>query len=468
MKKLALLLSFTFFLTVNSQILITESQAALRPCTGKEVAVEISYRAQIAVQEFYSPGSSTLSALKAQLQNLYNKCESEGFKAGTPKAKAPVCSTADISKLIDIRSAYSQQVDLEAQNSNEIATQEKEYSRAISTGQTARAQQISLKMSALVKEIQYHYRMQMLYQAAFFAYATDCKNSSVTLPKRTLGQESTQTSSPTLSNLPQRYIGYRPGDISPDTILGTPCGPKASREVSISTLDSNQKWIKTNIDWTGKYDLGSKYALQFITIPVNPIKVFISNTEWQGVNWPYTTQYTFSVQRCDSGNSEQRANKQYDIDSLKNKNGKWARQEISNLEGFVYRGDSYNYQVDRVVAQDLTDPAWKCSVKKPKTSTVKKNGKMVKVTKPAVSDFRVNVSGDGSSISIWECDDIESGQFIEVQKILVSESWDVSIRDSSSNNLWVQAMNDPRHVNWTWACPAGSENRTCHTIPGLD
>jgi hypothetical protein len=93
---------------------------------------------------------------------------------------------------------------------------------------------------------------------------------------------------------------------------------------------------------------------------------------------------------------------------------------------------------------------------------------MVKVTKPAVSDFRVNVSGDGSSISIWECDDIESGQFIEVQKILISESWDISIRDSSNNLLWVQAMSDPRHRNWTWACPAGTGNRTCHTISGLD
>jgi hypothetical protein len=468
MKKLALLLSFAFVVALNSQILITESQAAPRPCTGKEVALEISYRAQIAVQDYYSPGSSTASALRAQLQNLYNKCESEGFKSGTPKAKAPVCSTADISKLIDIRSAYSQQVDLEARNSGEIANYRRDYDNAISSGQSSRAQQISIKMSAVQQEIQHHYRMQMLYRAAFFAYSTDCKNSSVTLPKRTLGEESTQSSKPTLSNLPQRYIGYRPGDVSPDTILGIPCGPKAPRQVSISTLDSNQKWITTNIDWTGKYDLGSKYALQFMTIPVDPIKIFISNNEWQGAIWPYTTQYAFSVQRCDSGNSGQRAIKQYDIDSLKNKIGKWTKQDISNLDGFVYRGDSYNYQVDRVVAHDLTDPSWKCSVKKSKTSTVKKNGKMVKVTKPAVSDFRVNVSGDGSSISIWECDDIDSGEFVEVQKILISESWDASIRDSSNNLLWVQAMSDPKHVNWTWACPAGTENRTCHTVPGLE
>jgi hypothetical protein len=467
MKRLTIFLSFAFFLAVNSQILITESQAAPRPCTGKEVALEISYRAQIAVQEFYSPGSSTLSALKAQLQNLYNKCESEGFKAGTPKAKAPVCSTADTSKLIDIRSAYSQQVDLEAQNSNEIAAQEKEYSRAISTGQTARAQQINLRISALVKEIQYHYRMQMLYQAAFFAYATDCKNSSVTLPKRTLGQESTNSTNPALNDLPQRFIGFFPGDVDPDTILGVKCGPKAPRQVSISSLDSSRKWIKTNIDWTEKYDLGSKYALQLMTIPVDPISVNLSNGTWYGVTWPYTTQYTFSVQRCDSGTSENRAKKQYDIDTLKNGIGTWARQEISNLDGFVHRGDPYNYRVDQVVAQDLSDPVWKCSVKKPKTSTVKKNGKNVKVTKPAVSDFRVNVSGDGSSVSVWECDDIESGKFIEVQKLLISESWDVSIKDSSNNNLWVQAMNDPRHRNWTWACPAGTGDRTCRQVSGL-
>jgi hypothetical protein len=468
MKKLALVLSFAFFVSLNSQILITESQAAPRPCTGKEVALEISYRAQIAVQDYYSPGSSKASALRAQLQNLYNKCESEGFKSGTPKAKAPVCSTADISKLIDIRSAYSQQVDLEARNSGEIANYSRDYDNAISSGQSSRAQQISIKMSAVQQEIQYHYRMQMLYRAAFFAYSTDCKNSSVTLPKRTLGEESTQTSKPTLSNLPQRFIGFFPGDVDPDTILGIKCGPKAPREVTISSLDSNRSWIKTNIDWTGKYDLGSKYALQFMTIPVDPISINLSNRNWYGVTWPYTTQYTFSVQRCDSGNSEPRAIKQYDIDTLKNNIGTWARQDISNLDGFEYQRDSYNYQVDRVVEQDLSDPSWKCSVKKPKTSTVKKNGKMVKVTKPAVSDFRVNVSGDGSSISIWECDDIESGQFIEVQKILISESWDISIRDSSNNLLWVQAMSDPRHRNWTWACPAGTGNRTCHTISGLD
>jgi len=467
MKKLALLLSFTFFLTVNSQILVTESQAALRPCTGKEVAQVWSYKAQIEVLNFYSPNSSTALGIGAKLENLYNSCETKGFNPGVPKAKAPTCSTADINKLIDIRTAYSQQVEFEASNSNDIATSKKDYDRYVSTGQTQKAQLSSLNIQKLQKEIQHHYLMQIFYQSAFYAYATDCKNSSVTLPKRTLGQESTNSTNPALNDLPQRFIGFFPGDVDPDTILGVKCGPKAPRQVAISSLDSNRKWIKTNIDWTEKYDLGSKYALQLMTIPVNPISVNLSNGMWYGVTWPYTTQYTFSVQRCDSGNSENRAKKQYDIDTLKNGIGTWARQEISNLDGFVHRGDAYNYRVDQVVAQDLSDPVWKCSVKKPKTSTVKKNGKMVKVTKPAVSDFRVNVSGDGSSVSVWECDDIESGQFIEVQKILISESWDVSIKDSSNNNLWVQAMNDPRHRNWTWACPAGTGDRTCHQVSGL-
>ena len=151
MKKIAFALTFSILVSLSSNVLVSESQAALRPCTGKEVSIELSYRAQIAVQEFYSPGSSRIAALKAQLQNLYNKCESEGFKAGKPTAKAPVCSTSDISKLIDIKSAYSQQVDLEASNSNDISAQQKEYDRAISTGQSSKAQQISLKISKLTR-----------------------------------------------------------------------------------------------------------------------------------------------------------------------------------------------------------------------------------------------------------------------------------------------------------------------------
>ena len=118
MKKIALALSFSIVVSLSSHVLVTESKAALRPCTGKEVSVEISYRARIAILEFYTPGSSQIPSLREQLQNLYNKCESEGFKASKPKTKAPVCSTSDISKLIDIKSAYSQQVDLEASNSN--------------------------------------------------------------------------------------------------------------------------------------------------------------------------------------------------------------------------------------------------------------------------------------------------------------------------------------------------------------
>jgi hypothetical protein len=449
MKKIALALSFSILVSLTSHVLVSESQAALRPCTGKEVSVEISYRARIAILEFYTPGSSTIPGLREQLQNLYNKCESEGFKAGKPKAKAPVCSTSDISKLIDIKSAYSQQVDLEAQNSNEIAAQEKEYNRAISTGQSARAQQIDIKISKLSQEIQFHYRMQMFYLAAFNAYATDCKNSSVTLPRRTLGEESTQTTNPTLNGLPQRFIGYRVGDVRPVSILSDACGPKASRDVFVLKLDSNREWVRTKVALPAIKDVATKYALQFVKFPVDQISISLSSGTWQGVNWPYTIQHAFAVVRCDSE------------DDL------WSKQNISNLKAFEYLGEEANYRVDQLVPQDLSDSSWKCSIKKPKTSTVKKNGKMVKVTKPPVSDFRVNLSSDGSTISIWECDDIEAGEFIEVQKVLISESWDVSDKDSSNNVLWEIAMNDPRHVNWTWACPAGTGNRTCYRVEGL-
>lgn len=468
MKKIALALSFSILVSLSSHVPVTESQAALRPCTGKEVSVEISYRARIAILEFYTPGSSTIPALREQLQNLYNKCESEGFKAAKPKTKAPVCSTSDISKLIDIKSAYSQQVDLEASNSNEIAAQQREYDRAISTGQSSRAQQIDIKISKLSQEIQFHYRMQMFYLAAFNAYSTDCKNTSVTLPRRTLGEEATQTTNPALNDLPQRFIGYRVGDVRPVHILSDDCGPKASREVFVLKLDSNREWVRTKVAWPAINDVATKYALQFEKFPVDQISISLSSGTWKGANWPYTIQHAFSVARCDlPENGSENAVKKYDINSLKNKLGTWKRQKISNLKDFEYRGDGNNYLVDQLVSQDLTNPSWKCSIKKAKTSTVKKNGKMVKVTKPAVSDFRVNLSSDGSTISIWECDDIEAGEFIEVQRVLISESWDVSDKDSSNNALWEVAMNDPRHVNWTWACPAGTGNRTCYRVEGL-
>jgi hypothetical protein len=55
MKKIAFALTFSILVSLSSHVLVSESQAALRPCTGKEVSVELSYRALIAVEEFYSP-----------------------------------------------------------------------------------------------------------------------------------------------------------------------------------------------------------------------------------------------------------------------------------------------------------------------------------------------------------------------------------------------------------------------------
>ena len=69
MKKMALAFCFSILVSLSSHVLVTESQAALRPCTGKEVSVEISYRARIAILEFYTPGSSQIPSLREQLQN---------------------------------------------------------------------------------------------------------------------------------------------------------------------------------------------------------------------------------------------------------------------------------------------------------------------------------------------------------------------------------------------------------------
>jgi hypothetical protein len=422
------------FMSFNSG---QQSTAALRSCTGKEVAQAYSYRAQI-------------SGISAKLQNLYSSCETDGFKAGSPGPKAPQCTRADTDLLINFRTAYSQQVDLEASNSRDIDTFSKAYQRYVSSGQSSLAQQASLKVQKLTQEIQHHYLMQTFYEAGFNALATTCKNSGVSLPKRTLGSEEVNLT-PTLANLTQRFMGYRIGDSQPRSILGSECGVNANSELTIRYLDSSRTWQSAMTPWLGKYDLASKYAVQIEIIPINPIYVNLSSGEWEGVNWPYETQNTFTVERCNT----------------KSQTSNWVRQPIANMESFSYDGSGSHYRLDELGQQDLTQPKWACSIKKPVITTVKKNGKSVKVTKPASSDFKVNASGDGSSITIWECDDLKTGKFIETQKIMLENAWDLSIKDSNNNPLWVIAKSDPKYPNWTWACPPSKENRTCYPISGL-
>ncbi len=452
MKKVSLTAVMLMCLSLVSLTSGQQSSAALRACTGKEVAQAYSYRAQIQVERFYSGVSTNtkIAGINAKLQNLYNGCDTDGFKTGSPGPKAPQCTRADIDLLINFRAAYSQQVDLEASNSSDIDTWSKNYQRYVSSGQTSLAQQASLKVQKLTQEIQHHYLMQTFYQAGFNALATTCKNSGVSLPKRTLGSEETNVT-PTLANLTQRFMGYRIGDSQPRSILGSECGVNAKSELTTRYLDSSRTWQNAMTPWLGKYDLSSKYAVQIQIIPVNPIYVTLSSGEWEGVDWPYETQSTFTIERC---NTRSQATT-------------WVRQPIANMDSFSYGGSGSHYRINEVAPQDLNLPKWVCAIKKPVTTTVKKNGKSVKVTKPATSDFKVNVSGDSSSLTIWECDDLKTGKFIEVQKLMLENAWDLSIKDANGNPLWVIAKNDPKYLNWTWACPPSKDKRTCYPVSGL-
>lgn len=456
----------------TSLVAIDQSSAALRACTGKEIATAYSYKAQIEVEKFYSSTTNTanLASLNMKLQNLYASCNTDGFKAGAPSSKAPQCTTADINLLSNFRSAYAQQVNAELDNSDEIGRLRNLYNNYISTGKSQLAQEASLKISKLSKEIQHHYLMQVYYKMGFEALSTTCRNSGVSLPKRELDNPSPSYSdggTPTLSNHLQRFMGYRNGDLLPKSITGIECGSSSKGEVFTRTRNSNGEWVTISTAWSGKYDLGGKYAVQTATIPVNPIYINLSSGEWQGIVWPYTTQRVFAVERCDSGNSKKNAIKSYVLSDLAGKKSNWARQAISNANPLTYDGSTNYYRLDDIGAQDLTAPEWSCKVKKPVTTTVKKNGKSTKVTTPAVSDFKVNISSDGNEITLWECDDLKLGQFVQVQKILLSNSWDISVRDASNNFLWVAAMSDPKYVNWTWACPDVKGERTCRPVSSL-
>jgi hypothetical protein len=461
-----------FVLLASSFSSMSQSLAALRVCTGQEVATAYSYKAQIEVEKFYSKttNSANLAGLSQKLQNLLSTCDTDGFKAGNPTSKTPNCNTSEINLLINFRTAYAQQVNDEADNSDEITRLRNSYNNFISTGRTQLAVETNIKISSLIQEIQHHYLMQIYFKKGFEALSSTCKNSGVSLPKRALDNPPTNPSSvgpASLANYLQRFLGYRSGDLLPQSITGIECGPSSKGEVFTKTRDSSGDWVTLKKTWAGNYDLGSKYAVQTATVPVNPIHVTLNNGDWQGVLWPYTTQKVFTLERCDSGNSKKNAVRNYSISDLVGKNSIWARQAISNLNPLVYEGSPNYYRIEDLGVKDLSIPEWNCAIKKSITSTEKKNGKSVKITKPAVSDFKVNITSDGSVLTIWECDDLKLGQFIEVQKISLSQAWDLSARDANNNFLWVMAMFDPRHPNWTWACPDIKGERTCSLVSSI-
>jgi hypothetical protein len=461
-----------FALLASSFTSINQSSAALRACTGKEIATAYSYKAQIEVEKFYSKttNSANLAGLSLKLQNLYSTCDTDGFKASIPTSRVPACNTSEINLLINFRTAYAQQISYEADNSNEISRLSKVYNNYISTGKTQLAVETNLKISNLNQEIQHHYLMQIYYKQGFEALFSTCKNSGVSLPKRALDNSAPNSSTvgpASLANYLQRFLGYRSGDLLPQSVTGIECGPSSKGVVFTRTRDSAGDWVTISSPWDGNYDLGSKYAVQTATVPLNPIHVTLNNGDWQGVLWPYKTQKVFTVERCDSGNSKKSAVRSYSISDLTGNKSMWARQEISNLDSFVYEGSPNYYRFDDLGAKDSSSPRWNCAIKKSTTTTEKRNGKSVKVTKQAISDFKVNVTSDGSVITIWECDDLKLGQFLEVQKFVLSKAWDLSVRDSNNNFLWVAAMSDPKHVNWTWACPDVKGERTCSMVSGL-
>jgi|GEM_PF-3272196 len=473
MKRVAFLTAITFCMSLTSFFMSGESKAALRTCTGKEIALVNSYKAQQQIQRFYpdSSSDSIISGLGLKIDNIYNSCDTASFKYGSPGAKAPACTSSDIDWLTNIRTAYSQQVNLEAQNSNDIDTSRKAYDRYISSGQTQMAQNTSLAISKLQKEIQHHYLMQVYYKNAFAAISSSCKNSSVTLPPRALDQNQSNSSqtganSP-LSSFPERYMGYRSGDISPVSITSQSCGPNAPHKVSIDTLDSTNKWQRTELDSSDKYDLSGKYAIQVKSIPVDSFRTNIGNGSWRGIKWPYQTQNAFTVERCDFANRGSHANKNYDLSVFGTAKGTWTRQAVDNLDPFTYESLGFNYQVDATTIENFDDLKWSCAVKKPVTTSVKKNGKVVKVTTPAVSDFKVNVSSDGEALSIWECDDLKQGKFLKVQSISLANAWDTTEKTGKGETLWEVAKLDPKYPNWTWACPAGTGSKTCFQVSSL-
>ena len=447
-------------LLISFSVPIDKGLAAQRACTGNEIATAYSLKAQIQVERFYSniTNNANLNLLNQKLQNLYNTCETDGFKAGAPSSKAPVCSSADKNLLNNFRSAYAQEVNSEKSNSDEIEALRKSYNSYLSVGKSQLATEASLKISKLTKEIQHHYLMQIFYKGGFEALQSTCRNSGITLPPRSFDNPqptNTPGPAPTLSELPERYLGYRPGDVIPKSITGIECGTSSLGQVSIKYIDSSGNWQSSTEPWAGKYDLGSKYAAQVATVPVSSVHVNLSSGEWQGIVWPYSNQKVFTLERCGA------------VSSQATSVTKWVRQSLSNLQAIKYEGSDNYYRIESLGTRDSDGGNWSCTIKKPTTVTTKKNGKTVKSIKPAVSDFKVNVTGDASGLTIWECDDLKTGQFVEVQKIDFSKSWNLSPRNSAGSNLWEIAIADPKHVNWTWACPSTKGNKTCYSVAGL-
>jgi hypothetical protein len=469
MRKAALVSAISLLLTFTSFFLNTESKAAQRACTGKEVAQIWNYKALIEIEQFYSKltSNAAISGYQAKMNLIYDACDTSKFNVGNTSPKAPVCTSSDNNWLINIRTAYLTSGERITQLNTNIEEQRKILQNyAVKNLETVHAKAM-IEIQNLTKEIQHHGTLRAFYQQEFNSVRTDCKNSSVTWPSEAPASSQSKDST-NLADYPERYMGYRTGDVAPLALNGLSCGPNASHTVSVDTLDSSNKWQRTELDWSGKFDLGGKYALQVMTIPVDSFRTNIGNGNWRGIKWPYETQRAFAIERCDFANRGSHANKSYDLSVFGTAKGSWNRQQVDNLVPFSYQTLSFNYRIDSVGQEDFSDPKWECALKKPTVVTTKKNGKSVKTVTPPVSDFKVNVSSDGTSLSIWECDDIKLGKFTKVQTILISNGWDTTEKTGKGETLWEVAKLDPKHPNWTWACPTGTGPRNCHGISGLN
>ena len=179
-------------------------------------------------------------------------------------------------------------------------------------------------------------------------------------------------------------------------------------------------------------------------------------------------QKVFALERCDVGSNLFRAEKSYTVASLAGKGPIWNRQMVDNLTTTTFNGFNWYYVLNSAPAvPNLADAAWSCVLKKPVVTSTKKNGKIIKQTTPAISDFKVNVTYDGSQLKVWECDDLVQGKYVMVQSLSVAIAWDASAKTPSGTPIWEAAQLDPRMRNWYWACPSGTGARTCYPVTSL-
>jgi len=468
---------------------IENSQSALRACTAAEVASGWDYKYQIAVEQFVTGNQSDAktNAYSAKLDALFKTCDPSLFTPGQPKSTAPKCQASEINWLNAIKASYQSESDLSQKNSQDISNSRLAISRYIGVGQSQMAQSEQLKLDRLIRDLQTRGILLAYLKQEFNSLNTGCRSSGVALPpdpqptspsnssSSSGSSGSTDSSGPIvvgsdvkkLIDFPERLVSYYPGDISPDEIDGNKCGPGAISSLSLNTL-VNGSWSKNLPSDLSGYEFSGKYAVEVVTLPLKMVRETLSNKDYRGVVWPYEINQVFALDRCDVGKDILRAQKSYDVASLAGKSPNWNRQVVDNLKTTTFNGNNYYYRVSEAPSiQNLTDPAWACVLKKPIVTTVKKNGKSVKVSTPATSDFKVNVTSDGTTLSVWECDDLVQGKFVKVQDLSLSKAWDASTKTPDGVSIWAAGQTDPRLRNWYWACPTGTGSRTCYPVSSL-